>query len=852
MDAEQAGLTSGQDGTRQASAREAARLAALRSYRVLNDEPEPVLTRALRLAIRLCRAPAGVVSFVDAEQAWFKARIGVDIDGLPAGTCISGAVVRTAQPIFLPDATLDPRFAAQPPTCGPDRFAFCASVPLITRQGHAIGALCVLDGQPRPDLGATEQAGLEDLAQLIMAGLEERRQSIENHALARRAALMRQLMEVASDTADLQAAVQAAAEALNAATSGIICHLWRRLPGDPPRAQFLAGANPPGRDGDELLATFRTQVLDNLSAPTLRCMIEGRQVSIEDITDGGWPVNPLMQAVADRGVRTLLASPFTLGEETFALVLGLGARRQDLADLKATMLDAAAALRPIMRRIRNEEQTRLMRRIVEATSDVVLITEAEPVDLPGPRIVYCNPAFEHETGYTLAEVMGKTPRLLQGPGTSDAGRATIRAALEAWRPVRQEMLNYRKDGSSFWTDLQITPLADSTGWFTHWVSIQRDITADREAALRLAATIAERDALIEHMPGVLLRLRRGEDGRWAAVTVMPTIEQLTGHTPEEALAPGWFEAHAEDADAGGTDERADQTVRNGRYSHEFRFRHKSGRWLWIRSIKRARLAPDQAQEVVSLWSDITGEKVLAEQLAHSAKLAQLGELTTGMAHELNQPLASISLAAENAMRRLDEAVPRLDTVRQKLGMIVDQTGRVARLIDHMRVFGRTENLPTGPVVLREVVDDALGILTHKLKFAGVSVRFDPEPGLPPVLGSAIPLEQVLINLIANACDAYGEKGAHGAPDRLIMIEARRLAAPAGERVVVAVRDRAGGIPPEILPRIFEPFFTTKTAAHGTGLGLSISYGIINDMGGTLRAGNSADGAVFTMDLPAAP
>ena len=828
------------------AAAEALRLADLRSYQVLHAEPAPVLARALRLAIRLCRAPAGVVSFVDGETAWFKARIGVDIESLPAGRCITADAVRTARPIFLPDTTLDPRFPPHPSPCAKDRFAFCACVPLITRQGHAIGALCVLDTQPRHDLGATEQAGLEDLAQLIMAGLEERRQSLANGALARRAALMRQLMEVASETVDFQSAVRAAAQALTAATGGVICHLWRRHPGDPPRAQLLAGSGAPPE-----AEVPHNRVVSDPASPVLRCLAANEQVVVEDLA----PDSPLAAIAAEdggaRGLHTLLASPFSLGEEAFALVLGLAAPPEDPEEIGATMLDAAVALRPILRRIRNEEQTRLMRRIVEATSDVVLITEAEPVDLPGPRIVYCNPAFERETGYTMAEVLGKTPRLLQGPGTSAAGRAAIRAALKAWRPIRQEMLNYRKDGSSFWTDLQITPLADSTGWFTHWVSIQRDITVEREAALRLAAAIAERDALIEHMPGVLLRLRRGKDGRWAVVTVMPTIEQLTGHTPAEALAPGWYEANAEDQDAAGTDERADRTVRDGRYSHEFRFRHKSGRWLWIRSIKRARLAPDQAQEVVSLWSDITGEKVLAEQLAHSAKLAQLGELTTGMAHELNQPLASISLAAENALRRLDEAVPRLDTVRQKLGMIVDQTGRVARLIDHMRVFGRTENMPTGPVSLRDVVDDALGILTHKLKFAGVSVRFDPEPGLPDVLGSAIPLEQVLINLISNACDAYGEKGPHGAPDRVITIEARRAAATTGDRVMVAVRDRAGGIPPDILPRIFEPFFTTKTAAHGTGLGLSISYGIIADMGGTLQAANGVEGAVFTLDLPVA-
>ena len=134
-----------------------------------------------------------------------------------------------------------------------------------------------------------------------------------------------------------------------------------------------------------------------------------------------------------------------------------------------------------------EERLRLLESVVVNANDAVLITEAEPVMLPGPRIVYANAAFTRTTGYSLEEVLGKTPRILQGEGTDDAARQKLKKSLKRWKPIEVELLNYRKDGTPFWVELSIVPVADEKGWFTHWVSVQRDITerkANEENALR--------------------------------------------------------------------------------------------------------------------------------------------------------------------------------------------------------------------------------------------------------------------------------------------------------------------------------------------------------------------------------
>ena len=122
----------------------------------------------------------------------------------------------------------------------------------------------------------------------------------------------------------------------------------------------------------------------------------------------------------------------------------------------------------------------LLGRIAEMTDDVILITDAEPIDEPGPRIVYVNPAFTRMTGYSPEDVMGLTPRVLQGPNTCAATRTRMREALREWQPIRCELLNYRKDGSEFWSELSITPVADEGGWFRYWVAVQRDVTGTKQ------------------------------------------------------------------------------------------------------------------------------------------------------------------------------------------------------------------------------------------------------------------------------------------------------------------------------------------------------------------------------------
>ena len=269
-----------------------------------------------------------------------------------------------------------------------------------------------------------------------------------------------------------------------------------------------------------------------------------------------------------------------------------------------------------------------------------------------------------------------------------------------------------------------------------------------------------------------------------------------------------------------------------------------GTTCWMRNAVRVTGRSDDAVDVVGYVSEVTQEKEQQLRRQQVTTLLTLGEMATGMAHELNQPLTSISFAAQNAEILLGREPADLRAVGDKLGRIVSAVHRAAKLIEHMRVFARNEHEELRPVSWHSVLDSAVEILSHKLR--GCRLVTDVPKDLPEVAGSPIPMEQVLINLISNAVDAYD--GAVPGVARVVTVQG----GVREDKVTLRVTDRAGGIPQHALSRVFEPFFTTKPPGKGTGLGLALAFGTIVEMGGTIIAANEDGGAVFEIHLPIGP
>ena len=232
-----------------------------------------------------------------------------------------------------------------------------------------------------------------------------------------------------------------------------------------------------------------------------------------------------------------------------------------------------------------------------------------------------------------------------------------------------------------------------------------------------------------------------------------------------------------------------------------------------------------------------------EQLVQAGKLATVGELTTGVAHELNNPLNNIGLFVGNAIDLLEHGVMDVKQVIRELRQATEQVRKATEIISHLRTFGRAAPVSREPVVLRQVIERALALMQEQFRLREINVALDLGSKEPVVLGNAIQLEQVFINLLTNARDAMVNS-----PRKAIHI----LASVDCKTVELAFTDSGHGIPAGLERRIFDPFFTTKEVGKGTGLGLSITYGIIKDHGGMIAVVSPPGaGATFLIQLPLA-
>ena len=246
-------------------------------------------------------------------------------------------------------------------------------------------------------------------------------------------------------------------------------------------------------------------------------------------------------------------------------------------------------------------------------------------------------------------------------------------------------------------------------------------------------------------------------------------------------------------------------------------------------------------------TDITQEHDQQRQLEQTNKLATLGDMAAGIAHELNQPLNAIKLTATNLMLQYQRDKSKAEkNALVKLEQINTQIDRASVITDHMRKSARLASEEQAVADVASVVNDTYLLVESSLRLESIEFRTEIEASMAPCKLHPIRLEQVLLNLISNARDAF-----QGSQDRSdidwILISAHQKS---HQSIELTIADSAGGIPDSQIQRIFDPFFTTKEVGKGTGLGLSISHSIIEDSGGKLSVKNSKHGAIFTLTLPA--
>jgi signal transduction histidine kinase len=246
---------------------------------------------------------------------------------------------------------------------------------------------------------------------------------------------------------------------------------------------------------------------------------------------------------------------------------------------------------------------------------------------------------------------------------------------------------------------------------------------------------------------------------------------------------------------------------------------------------------------------------MQRQLYESAKLASLGELSAGVAHEINNPLNGVINFAQLLK---DEPVERTEFERQMIDGIIDEGGRIAEIVRGLLTFARHDENEPRPINLAEMINTSIALFGRQFEKDGVHVEIDLVPDLPPVRGDVSRLRQVIVNMISNAHYALKAKSAASGEEKIIRITAQpveKIVSGRSEGTLVRLEfyDNGTGINRKDIPRVFDPFFTTRRDAGGTGLGLSISFGIIRDHGGTITVA-SEEGRYtrFQIELPIVP
>lgn len=357
------------------------------------------------------------------------------------------------------------------------------------------------------------------------------------------------------------------------------------------------------------------------------------------------------------------------------------------------------------------------------------------------------------------------------------------------------------------------------------------------------------NSIARHAPILVYALEVTGQKKGELLYVSETIEALLGYTRAEVEQAGWWShaIHAEDYDRCIA---MFSELHPGRVIHvEYRLRHKLGYYVWVYDTLSVEANPQSGQEeAVGVLIDISDRKAAAEQLLQADKMASLGRMITGTAHELNQPLNFIKIAASNLREHARRGRLDADHFITKLDSILSHVNRASAIILQMRIFGRMPKELPLPIDVKAAVDAVLTMVAPQLELDGTRAEVSECNEGVKVRALPVQLEQVLLNLILNANDAIRARRNAGDPSEgviIICVERQDW------RAIVSISDNGSGLSADVLPTIFEPFFTTKPPKEGTGLGLPISYGIIRDLGGSITAENIDGGAKFIIELPIA-
>lgn len=475
-------------------------------------------------------------------------------------------------------------------------------------------------------------------------------------------------------------------------------------------------------------------------------------------------------------------------------------------------------------RLRQSEER--YRRLLSLLPDAVMVNREN-------RIIFINEQGLRLFGAAKVEdILGKSPYDLVHPDYHPLVGERIRHLLGSGSTVPEvEQKIVRLDGTIVDVEVGAARFRDEEG--VGILVVLRDMTQRKVAEQRLR----ESEERLQSLLGAM------EDVIWSSSLdlstiyyVSPSVSAIYARPAEDFVTrPAlWLEVvHPDDRPL------AEQALRDlratGEFDVEYRIIRLDGDMRWLHDRRRV-IEDDQGRSlrIDGIVSDITERKRLQAQLRRTERVAELGTVASGMAHEIGTPMNVILGRAEYLMERTKE-----EPVRKGLQTIVSQVERITRVMNQLLAFARRRPVEHRALDLRQTIEDNLEIFQERLAHNGITVETSFADACPSVHADADQMSQVLINLIMNAIHAMPDGGT-----------LRLALAPDRDMVTLTVADTGHGMPREVIAKIFDPFFTTKEFGKGTGLGLTVVKGIIEEHNGTIHVESEpGKGTVFTMCLP---
>ncbi|PTY01492.1 hypothetical protein DB346_12120 [Verrucomicrobia bacterium LW23] len=789
---------------------ESQRLASLRSLIKYGVTGEERLSRITRLARRIFNVPAGAITLVERDEQKFYGAFGADFASSPRDNSFNSYTILQDDPLIVPDALQDARFCDIPQVTqmGVRAYAGCA---LHTPDGSRVGALFVVDDAPRA-FSVDDVRELVDLARLAEDELCLRMwQTAWDERAGYEASYLlnqRRFQDVADAMGEYIWEVDEKGRYtyLSDRFCDMLGYTREEALGRPLFDFMVAG------DADAVRYWFFEQVAAHRHP--------FRSLEFRSVTKSG---QLIWQSVS--GVPVLDAHGDLMGYRGAGL---------DVSDRKRT-----------------QERTRLLEQAVNDAMEGVVITDTM-LNAPGPTIIYVNRAAERLTGYSRDELVGKNPRMFQGPRTDREMLRHLRGALEAGRGFEAETVNYRKDGTEYFVELHFSPIRDSHGVITHWLSVQRDISERQQAEQALREAEESYRTIYENVKEGIFQST--VDGRFCSAN--PALAHIYGYDSQEDLLESIEDISTQlYCDPARRAQICDILDTQGEVQGlESRVYRKDGSSIWISETSRAVRDEDGTLLYYEgTVQDVTDRKKADDELRRAKEAAETAnqaksEFLANMSHEIRTPMNAI--VGLTGLLLDTELTPEqreyVETVRQSGDALLTI---INDILDFSKIESGKLEIEHAPFNLRIMLEEAFDYVSSRAAEKKLDLACLVDPAVPQqFLGDVTRLRQIIANLLSNAVK-FTEKG-----EVTVTVGCTKQNDSGWWAVRFVVRDTGVGIPQDKMDRLFRSFSqvdaSTTRKYGGSGLGLAISKKLSELMGGEIRVSSTVGrGSEFSITVP---